>query len=228
MHGMSGRQRFSPSSGSLHPTLARLNMPPHRHLLCTALAAVFSCGAIAPADNAPLPVQSSLLSSCSGARSIVVDKSERTLELLCGDTIAGRYDVSLGFTPAGHKHHEGDGRTPEGEYLITGKWHSRFHRTLQIGYPNVQDAQRGLAEKQITRRQHDAIERANRSCRLAPQNTPLGSYLQVHGGGGGEESGDWTLGCVALDNDWIEDVFAFHRPGCHADGSPRTPLRIVP
>jgi hypothetical protein len=194
--------------------------------LSIALAAIATCGAAAPGD--PAAVDATLLSSCREARAIVVYKSKRTVELHCGDRIAGRYPVSLGFTPAGHKHHEGDGRTPEGDYLITGKWASRFHRTLQIGYPNTADAERGLSEGQISRAQHSAILRANRSCRLAPQNTALGSLLQMHGGGGGKDVGDWTLGCVALDNDWIEDAFAFHLAGCHPDGSPRTPLRILP
>jgi len=180
------------------------------------------------AKTLPAPIQPELLERCDEARAIVIHKSERVLELHCGDAVAARFGTSLGFTPAGHKHHEGDGRTPEGEYYITNKFVSRFHRSLELGYPNKSDAERGLAEGQISRAQHDQISRAIDRCGRPPQNTPLGSLLQVHGGGGGEDVGDWTLGCVAVDNPEIEQVFAFHVPGCDADGRPKTPVRILP
>lgn len=182
------------------------------------------------AKDAPEPreVEPALLESCTEGRAIVIFKAARTLELRCGDAVAGRYAISLGFAPAHHKLMEGDGRTPEGDYFITHKFVSQFHRSLQVAYPNARDAARGLAEGTITRRQHDAIVSAVSNCRLPPQNTMLGSHIQIHGAGGGAWAGDWTLGCVALDNDPIEAVFAFHERGCNADGSPKTPIRIRP
>jgi murein L,D-transpeptidase YafK len=45
---------------------------------------------------------------------ILVDKSERRLELLSGDAVVRSYEVALGFAPEGDKQQEGDGRTPEG------------------------------------------------------------------------------------------------------------------
>jgi hypothetical protein len=178
--------------------------------------------------DAPTPVHASLLTSCDQPRAIVIHKARRELELHCGSAVAGRYAISLGFAPSEHKLREGDGRTPEGEYLITWKYASQFHRSLQVAYPNATDAVHGLADGRITQRQHDAIISAVNSCRTPPQNTPMGSHIQVHGAGGGEEHGDWTLGCVALDNDVIETVSAFHEPGCESGGKPRTPLQILP
>jgi murein L,D-transpeptidase YafK len=181
-----------------------------------------------PVEERLAAVQSELLGHCSEARTILIYKTARRLELLCGETVAGRYGVSLGFAPDGHKHHEGDGRTPEGDYFISTKYHSKFHRSLQVAYPNAADADRGLQEGQISAAQHRSIVGAFKGCRTPPQNTALGSYIQVHGGGGGPDYSDWTLGCVALENDAIEKAFAFHRPGCSPDGSPRTLLRILP
>jgi murein L,D-transpeptidase YafK len=176
----------------------------------------------------PAPVDTSLLTTCDQPRAIIIHKARRELELLCGSAVAGRYAISLGFAPSEHKLREGDGRTPEGDYLITWKFASQFHRSLQVAYPNAIDAANGLADGRISRRQHDAIVRAVNSCHTPPQNTPLGSHIQVHGAGGGAEHGDWTLGCVALDNDVIETVSAFHEPGCESGGKPRTPLQIFP
>lgn len=175
----------------------------------------------------PLPVRPELLTDCERSRSIVIYKADRVVELHCGSEVAARHNASLGFAPTGDKQREGDGRTPEGTYYITNKFFSRFHRSLELGYPNAADATRGLAEGQISKRQHDTIVRAIEGCRRPPQTTGLGSLLQVHGGGGGEWAGDWTLGCVALDNRAIEQVYAFHLPGCQ-DGKPNTPVHIRP
>ncbi len=170
------------------------------------------------------PLHPKLLTQCDEARRIVVHKAARRLDLRCGDKLAARYEAGLGFDPLGDKHHEGDGRTPEGEYYITSKYISGFHRSLQLSYPNVADADRGLGEGQISKRQHAAIVRANAWCKLPPQTTNLGSLLQIHGGGGRV---DWTLGCVAIDNEAIEAAYAFHLPGCRG-GVPRTRVLILP
>ena len=158
----------------------------------------------------------------------MVHKAARTIELHCGDDVAARFPASLGFAPTHHKHHEGDGRTPEGEYYITRKFHSKYHRSLELAYPNKQDADRGLKEGQITRQEHHRIVATIQRCGYPPQTTALGSFLQIHGGGGGPEVGDWTLGCVATNNPAIEQVFAFHIPGCSADGTPNTVVRLLP
>ncbi|MBM4357358.1 MAG: L,D-transpeptidase family protein [Deltaproteobacteria bacterium] len=199
--------------------------------------------AVTPALAAPLPrsVDASrasakppeepdarLLARCDGPRTIVVYKAARRLELRCGGALAARFESSLGFAPAGTKEREGDGRTPEGEYALTDKFPSRFHRSLQVNYPNMADADRGLATGLISAAEHASIVRAHRECRTPPQNTRLGSYIQVHGGGGGRDVGDWTLGCVAVDDAEIERVFAFHLSGCEADGTPKTRLSLRP
>lgn len=164
------------------------------------------------------------MTSCDESRRIVVHKAARKLDLRCGVDLVARYDVGLGFAPEGDKEREGDGRTPEGEYFITNKYVSKYHRSLQLSYPNAADADRGLAVGQIDERQHASIRRAHASCKLPPQTTDLGSWLQIHGGGG---TNDWTLGCVAMADDAIEAAYAFHLPGCRR-GVPRTRVVIRP
>lgn len=181
-----------------------------------------------PGGEPPTELHPELYATCADARRIVVHKAARILELHCGARVVRRFEASLGFAPVGHKEQEGDGRTPEGEYLISRKFPSGFHRSLQLAYPNAADAADGLARGTITRAEHDAIVRALAGCREPPQTTGLGSLLQIHGHGGGADAGDWTLGCVAVDDPEIEEVYAFHRPGCDADSRPRTPVVIRP
>jgi hypothetical protein len=179
------------------------------------------------ADERGIAPDPSLLDDCKAPRSMVAYKAARKLELFCGDALAARYDTSLSFAAAGNKEKSGDSKTPEGEYYVTLKFHSQFHRSLQLSYPSIVDAERGLAERLITRRKHDEIIAAIKQCRNPPQDTGLGGLVQIHGGGGGTDVGDWTLGCVAVDNSEIERVFAFHLPGCDA-GVPRTRVFIRP
>lgn len=169
-----------------------------------------------------------LLERCVEARAIVIKKGARTLELRCGDALVRRYGSSLGFAPEGAKQAEGDGKTPEGEYFISKKYPSQYHRSLQLAYPNVADADAGLARGAITQAQYAAIKSAYAACKEPPQNTKLGSLIQIHGGGGGPEVGDWTLGCVAVDNREIEEVFGFQKLGCDAQNRPLTVVRILP
>jgi hypothetical protein len=52
---------------------------------------------------------------------IVVYKSEHKLELRCDDRLIKTYSVALGKNPVGHKQRQGDNKTPEGIYKISGK-----------------------------------------------------------------------------------------------------------
>jgi murein L,D-transpeptidase YafK len=137
---------------------------------------------------------------------IVVTKRERRLSLYEGSRVVKTYRVSLGPQPAGPKRREGDGATPEGEYYIThANPRSRFHRSLGLSYPNAADARDGLARGLITRAERDAIATAIANRERPPQHTALGGDVFLHGGG---TSTDWTLGCVALSDDDIDDLAA--------------------
>lgn len=168
--------------------------------------------------------------SSPGANSyrILIKKSERKLYLYQNrdsrEKLLKIYQIALGNTPTGHKQKQGDGRTPEGDYYITHKNpKSNFYLSLGISYPNVKDADAGLKNGLITQSQHRAITDAIRSQSKPPQNTGLGGDIFIHGGGTGKLLGlirDWTLGCVALENEDIKELF---------DTLPvRTPVRIEP
>lgn len=143
-------------------------------------------------------------------RKIIVNKAERLLQVYLNNTLLKEYGVSLGFSPVGDKFIEGDGRTPEGEYYVAAKNpHSRYYLALLFNYPNPDDAQQGLASGLINPRQYQAIIKANENCETPPQNTALGSFLELHGWGGGPGQPDWTAGCIALDDEAIKELYAF-------------------
>jgi len=136
---------------------------------------------------------------------IVVLKSQRNLELYSAGKLIRTYKIGLGQNPVPDKQREGDRATPEGDfYIFTKNAKSAFHLSLGISYPNIEDAERGLNAGLITRAQRDAIVKAIKRKQGPPQYTALGGLIYIHGNGA---SSDWTWGCVALENEDIEELY---------------------
>lgn len=150
---------------------------------------------------------------------IIVKKAARKLHLYNDKgKLLKTYQIALGPNPIGTKLKQGDGATPEGEYYLTHKNpKSNYYLSLGVSYPNSKDAQSGLQRKLITQAQHDAIVAAINTQAKPLQNTKLGGDIFIHGGG---NRSDWTLGCVALENPDIKELF---------DLLPiKTPIKIEP
>ena len=149
---------------------------------------------------------------------IIIHKKRRKLEVFDGKTLVKTYEIALGKTPVGDKETEGDGKTPEGEfYVFTKNDKSKFHLSLGLSYPNLEDAERGLSAGLITKAEYEAIAEAIAKKKMPPQTTKLGGEIYIHGGG---TDGDWTQGCVALADDDIKKLFDSIPVG--------TPVRILP
>lgn len=136
---------------------------------------------------------------------IIVKKGERTLSLYRDDEEIKSYKIALGFNPTGHKQQEGDGRTPEGLYAIDlHNPNSRYHLSLRISYPNAQD-----------------------KVAAAAQGASPGGDIFIHGqpdgfvwSGAAQALFDWTAGCIAVNNQEIEEIYAAAGLG--------TPIEIRP
>jgi murein L,D-transpeptidase YafK len=136
---------------------------------------------------------------------VVVRKAERMLSLIKAGAVVKSYRVSLGRDPIGHKQAEGDGRTPEGSYLVD--WRnprSRFHLSLHISYPDEKD-----------RRQ------------AAVRGVAPGGDIMIHGLPNMTSAAapvfagrDWTDGCIAVSSIEIEEIWRAVPHG--------TPIDILP
>ncbi|WP_196785422.1 L,D-transpeptidase family protein [Massilia aquatica] len=141
---------------------------------------------------------------------ITVFKSKRVLEYK-GDGVTRTYRIGLGGSPVGHKLRQGDRKTPEGSYVITHKNpQSQYYLSLGISYPNLDDTARARKAGVISGAQQAAIETAIRQGRAPSQHTPMGGDVFIHGKGAGS---DWTLGCVALDDKQMRELYDLVRPG---------------
>lgn len=136
---------------------------------------------------------------------IVIKKADRKLQVFDGEKLIKTYRVGLGFAPVGDKEKQGDGKTPEGEfYIFTKNDRSRFYLSLGISYPSIDDAERGFREKLISENERDEIVEAIKNKKMPPQNTKLGGEIYIHGSGSKE---DWTLGCGALEDAEMKELF---------------------
>jgi murein L,D-transpeptidase YafK len=123
---------------------------------------------------------------------ILVEKKARRLTLL-RDSIAVRtYRIALGSNPTGPKTCQGDERTPEGRYIISGRnRNSQYHRSLRVSYPNATD------------------QAAANKLKCNP-----GGDIFIHGLPNGKgwigkahTLYDWTLGCIAVTNQEIDEIW---------------------
>lgn len=139
---------------------------------------------------------------------VLVIKSERRLYLLRNGQVFATYRIALGGNPVGPKIFEGDGRTPEGTYVLSGKnENSRFHRSIRISYPSAADRQRAWK-----------------------YGGPPGGDIMIHGQPApGNKSAlkrialaptSWTDGCIAVDNAAMDRIWAAVDDG--------TPIEILP
>lgn len=146
--------------------------------------------------------------------SIEIQKSKQLLLVKDGNDIARRFRVSLGRGGHGDKHRNGDKKTPVGVYRVADfHGNSPFAFFMQLNYPNIKDAFRGLRDELISKRDFERIINALRNGSLPPQNTALGGAIGIHGIGAItreklriHESSNWTEGCIALKNSEIAEL----------------------
>jgi murein L,D-transpeptidase YafK len=136
---------------------------------------------------------------------IVVRKSERKLLLLRGERVLRSIDVALGLSPKGHKRQEGDFRTPEGSYRLSGRnVNSDYYLALQVSYPNPADQQRAAA---------DGVSPGGLIMIHGQPNRPT-KPLEYY------QKNDWTNGCIAVSNSDMVDIWLMTPDD--------TPIQILP
>lgn len=126
---------------------------------------------------------------------IVVSKDRRELYLVSGDVLLRKFTVAFGWSFIGHKQFEGDGKTPEGIYSIDYKNpQSQYTKSLHVDYPNKDDI---------------AFARS--------KGRSPGGDIMIHGLPSNAQKFeriskihpyDWTLGCIAVTNPEIEEIYA--------------------
>ena len=136
---------------------------------------------------------------------VVVEKSKSRLYLMREGEAFASFRVAFGSNPKGHKQEQGDGRTPEGRYILDYKNSgSAYYKSIHISYPNAKD------RKEARKRGVDP-----------------GGDIMIHGQKNGYgrlsilvQRFNWTNGCIALSDRDMDTVWNAVNPG--------TPIEIRP
>ena len=139
------------------------------------------------------------------ADKVLVVKSESKLYLRKNGKTIKEYNVVFGANPKGHKHREGDEKTPEGNYILDYKKEdSSFYKAIHISYPNERDKQR------------------SKKAGVNP-----GGFIMIHGQKNGlgwlswiSQRFNWTDGCIAVSNSDMDEIWGTVDVG--------TPIEIKP
>jgi len=124
---------------------------------------------------------------------VEIFKDARVMRLFHGQQLLKQYEVELGFEAKGHKQFEGDGKTPEGRYIIDRRNpESSFYLSLGISYPNARD--RAYAEFRGKSPGGDIFIHGQPNL-LAPRGP------------------DWTAGCIAVTDDEMREIYAMVKNG---------------
>ena len=134
----------------------------------------------------------------SPADKLLIEKARHKLHIVRGTNIVKSFTVALGSGGLEQKLFEGDRKTPEGRFAVSGRYPSKWHTYLALDYPG--DADRARYEAAVKRGE-------------APPKVGAGSAIAIHGHRADQPSklhkvADWTLGCIALDNNEIDEIAA--------------------
>lgn len=151
---------------------------------CVACAFLFlAWGALLSAQQQSAPEK---------ADSVLILKKDHVMRLLAAGKVISTYKVALGRGGLAPKEREGDARTPEGHYVIDARnAASHYHKALHVSYPNADDR-----------------------ARAAKLGVPPGGAIMIHGlpngmawVGSAHRLYDWTLGCIAVTDAEIDEIW---------------------
>lgn len=175
-------------------------------LLAIAIASVWTYqkyNQFIPTANAAIHVQNlseqeiQRLRQNTPITEVKVYKSDRIVKLMHHDQDIRTYPMRLGFDPIGHKVKEGDGKTPEGRYILDWRNpNSAFYKSLHVSYPNQQDKSKA---NQLGVSPGGDIMIHGSATRSQVEKLPsLMTYLPRN---------DWTWGCIAVRNIDMDEIW---------------------
>jgi len=172
------------------------DFPAHAPLCILAFTLIVAAAAGLPAQQSSPPEY---------ADAVLILKKDHRLELLRAGQVIRTYKVALGRGGLAPKQRAGDGRTPEGHFIIDRRNSaSEYHLSLHISYPNQEDRKRA-----------------------AQLHVSPGGDIMIHGLpngkgwiGSAHRLYDWTLGCIAVTDPEIDEIWKLVPTGTPVDIRP--------
>ena len=140
----------------------------------------------------------------AGAVYIIIDKSDYELSVFDEKGWYATYPVVFGNSSLADKKMQGDRNTPEGSFkIISKRIHEKWNRYMGIDYPTKESW-----EKFNLRKERGEI----------PSTARIGGGIGIHGTWPHEDFQidryrNWTLGCISMKNEDVEDLYRYINPG---------------
>jgi murein L,D-transpeptidase YafK len=127
-----------------------------------------------------------------------VYKSKHRMDMLAHGKVIKSYRVMLGRGGKSPKRKQGDHKVPEGQYMLDYKnTESLFYKSIHVSYPNEDDL----------RRAHEAgVDPGGDIMIHGYPNHPKAIFKFLRKLGLIKKI-DWTAGCMAVDNQQMEEIF---------------------
>jgi murein L,D-transpeptidase YafK len=135
-----------------------------------------------------------------GSVSIIIDKSDYELSVYDEKGWYATYPVVFGNNSLDDKKTAGDKNTPEGTFhIVSKKVHDKWYRFMAIDYP--------------TRESWDKFNKRKERGEI-PASASIGGSIGIHGTWPHEDFvvdkyKNWTLGCICMKRDDVEEVYNF-------------------
>lgn len=147
---------------------------------------------------------------------IVIDRKSYQLHLYEDTVLVKSYRVSFGRTVSRSKSRANDIATPVGEYKICAiDTVYKYHKFLQLNYPNLEDAAEVLRQGLISQKDFDDIKFQFYYGECPEYNKILGGNIGVHGIGRLNYIFknlpfvyNWTDGSIAMSNENIDEIYS--------------------
>lgn len=142
--------------------------------------------------------------SANGALYLVVDKSDNTITLYDTDDWLIQWPCTFGSSDMGDKMMQGDRKTPEGTFSISGKYpHKKWNKFMRLNYPTKEDYAK-------------FEDRKKRG--LIPAQAKIGGDIGIHGTWPREEWAvdnlqAWTMGCISMKNEDLNELYSMIQVG---------------
>ena len=171
------------------------------------LASIIACGGVIATHNytGDNPAKErSKTSMPVGDVYVIVDKSDYELSVYDSKGWYATYPVVFGNSSLSDKRMEGDKNTPEGTFRIASKRvHDKWHRFLCLDYP--------------TKESWDKFNMRKAKGEI-PSSARIGGGIGIHGTWPHEDFQidrykKWTLGCVSMKNEDVEDFYRYAQVG---------------
>lgn len=153
--------------------------------------------------------------------SILVERKNYTLSLYEDTVLIKTFRANFGRNINYPKSRNGDLATPVGEYKICEiDTMSRYHKYLQLNYPNLNDAGEALRKGVITQKEYDKLNFEFYYGDCPNKNTILGGEIGIQGIG--EYNNifknlpfvfNWTDGSIAVSNESIDEIYSVIKKG---------------